>query len=152
MENTKIDAFNLVGISTVTTNANGQAAKDIGDLLNRFMGEGIATKIPNKLSEEVYSVYTDYEGDYTNPYRVLMGCKVSSLDEIPEGLEGRTIGGGQFVKFVAKGDLARGAVYNEWVKIWDTELDRAYQADFEIYGAKAQDPSNAEVDIFIGVR
>jgi predicted transcriptional regulator YdeE len=32
------------------------------------------------------------------------------------------------------------------------DLDRSYTADFEIYGEKAQNPENAEVDIFIAVK
>ena len=31
------------------------------------------------------------------------------------------------------------------------DLNRTYLADFEIYGQKAQNPSTAEVDIYIGV-
>ena len=32
------------------------------------------------------------------------------------------------------------------------DLDRSYTADFEIYDEKAQNPENAEVDIFIAVK
>ena len=46
----------------------------------------------------------------------------------------------------------QGIVYNEWVKIWNSDLDRTFVADFEVYGEKAQDPTNAEVEIFVGVK
>jgi len=29
---------------------------------------------------------------------------------------------------------------------------RAYQADFEVYDQRAQDPKNTSLDIFIGIR
>jgi predicted transcriptional regulator YdeE len=32
------------------------------------------------------------------------------------------------------------------------DLGRTFTADFEIYGEKAQDPSDAEVDILIAVK
>ncbi len=32
------------------------------------------------------------------------------------------------------------------------DMDRAFTADFEVYGEKAQNPSDAEVDIFIAVK
>ena len=56
-----------------------------------------------------------------------------------------------YKKFTAKGDLTKGAVYEKWNTIWKTDLDRSYTADFEIYGEAAQNPLNAEVDIFIAV-
>lgn len=44
-----------------------------------------------------------------------------------------------------------GAVINTWFKIWDTDLNRTYKTDFEVYGEKAQNPNDAEVEIFVGV-
>ena len=54
-------------------------------------------------------------------------------------------------KFTAKGDLMKGVIVQEWMKIWESNLDRTYQSDYEVYGAKAQNPQDAEVDIFVGV-
>lgn len=76
---------------------------------------------------------------------------MSSLDDIPEGMVGRVIPGGKFTQFTAKGDLNQGIVYSEWLNIWNTKLNRKYTADFEVYGQKALNPEDAEVDIFIAV-
>lgn len=46
----------------------------------------------------------------------------------------------------------QGAVYNEWVKIWNSELERTFTADFEVYDERSQNPENAEVDIFVAVK
>jgi len=59
MDNVTIEPFKVIGISVRTTNENGQAAKDIGDLWGRFMNEGILQAIPNKIDDAVYSIYTD---------------------------------------------------------------------------------------------
>ncbi len=151
METTTIDAFKVIGISTQTTNANGQGAKDIGALWQKFMSEGVMQKIPNKVGGEIYSIYTDYEGDYTQPYTVLLGCAVANLDQIPEGMTGKSFDGGTYTQFTAKGSLEDNVVVNEWMKIWDSDLPRAYTADFEVFGEKAQNPADAEVDIFIAL-
>jgi len=151
MEKTTIDAFKVIGISVRTTNENGQGAKDIGALWQRFMAEGVMQKIPNKVGSEVYSIYTDYEGDYTKPYTTLLGCKVSHLEDVPEGMMGKSFEGGTYTQFIASGNLADGVVANEWMKIWDTDLPRAYTADFEVFGEKAQNPADAKVDIFIAL-
>ncbi|CAM1339859.1 MULTISPECIES: GyrI-like domain-containing protein [Tenacibaculum] len=145
------EPFYIVGISVRTTNENQQAAKDIPALWQRFMSENIAEQIPNKFSNEVYAVYTDYESDYTNPYTTIIGCRVNEIGNISEGLVSKRIEAPKYKKYVVKGDLANNIVYNKWLEIWDEEINRAYTSDYEIYGAMASDSTNAEVEIFIGV-
>lgn len=152
MQTVQIDAFKLIGISVRTSNANGQSAKDIGELWNTFMSENILQKIPNRIDDAVYSVYTNYEGDHTKPYDTILACKVSTLDEIPEGMVGQAFDSGSYVKVVSKGDLREGLVYNAWLDIWKMDINRNYRADFEVYGPKAQNPKDAEVEIYVGVK
>ena len=152
MNTIKIEPFKVIGISVRTTNENGQSAIDIGELWNKFMSEGIVEKIPNKIDNTIFSIYTDYESDYTKPYTTLLGCKVENLNKIPKGMTGKEFKGGSYRKFTAKGDLVKGAVFGEWSKIWEMDLNRKYSADFEIYGEKAQNPTDAEVDIFVAIR
>ncbi|REC60920.1 AraC family transcriptional regulator [Chryseobacterium pennae] len=152
MNNVKVEPFKIIGIAVRTTNENEQAAKDIPVLWEKFMKENVLENIPHKMDTTVYSIYTEYEKDHTKPYTTLLGCKVENLDHIPEGMVGKSFDGGDYVKFSPKGNLAEGLVINEWFKIWDMDLGRAFTADFEIYGEKAQNPSDAEVDILIAVK
>ena len=151
MEKVNIEAFKVIGISVRTTNENGQSTKDIGELWGRFMSEGILDKIPNKIDNTIYSIYTEYEGDHTQPYITVLGCKVENFDSIPEGMAAKTLASGSYAKFVSEGDLTQGAVFLEWSKIWEMDLERTYTADFEVYGEKAQNPTDAEVDIFVAI-
>ncbi|AZJ36215.1 GyrI-like domain-containing protein [Tenacibaculum singaporense] len=145
------EPFYVIGISVRTTNENQQAAKDIPALWQRFMSENIAEQIPNKLSSEVYAVYTDYESDYTKPYTTIIGCKVSEIGNVPEGFMSKKIAAPNYKTYVAKGSLVENIVYNKWLEIWDEDINRAYTSDYEVYGAKSTDPTNAEVEIFIGI-
>ncbi|PXV63042.1 putative transcriptional regulator YdeE [Dysgonomonas alginatilytica] len=149
---TTIEKFYIIGISVRTTNEGSQAAKDIPELWVRFMSEDIDSKIPNRVSHDVYGIYTEYEGDFTQPYTTVIGCKVSSLDNIPEGLVGLTIETANYEKFTAKGKLSDDIVLKKWQEIWQSNMDRAYLADFEIYGERSMDMESAEVDIFISVK
>jgi|TARA_R110002096_G_scaffold150589_1_gene312647 predicted transcriptional regulator YdeE len=151
MQTVKIEPFKIIGLSIRTTNENGQATKDIADLWGKFMAENTLAMIPNKITQDIYSLYTDYEDDHTKPYTTILGCKVSSLDKIPEGMVGRSFDGGSYVKTSTKGDLMQGLIVKHWSKIFEMNLNRTYIADFEIYGKKAQNPSAAEVDIYLGV-
>ncbi len=137
-----MEEIKIIGITVRTTNQDQKAAQDIPVLWDKFMWQGLAEKIPNRENEAVYCVYTDYEKDYTAPYTVVLGCRVTSLDEIPEGMAGITFPEEKYEKFVAEGPQT---VINEWMKIWNSDLERTYKADFEVYSDKP------EVEIFIGV-
>lgn len=151
MDNQKLKSFSILGIAVRTTNENGQSGKDIPALWNRFMTEGILEQIPNKVDNTIYCVYTEYEKDHTKPYTTILGCKVSNLNTIPNGMKGKNIETGNYSKHIAKGNIGQGIVFEAWTKIWNSDIKRMYTADFEVYGEKAQNPENAEVDIFIAV-
>lgn len=152
MNTLKKEAFYVVGISVRTTNENGKAMQDIPALWQRFMTEGVINKLTNRVGEESYAVYTDYEKDHTKPYTMILGYRVEDLEVIPEGMIGKKIETSSYEKFVAKGDLTKTAVVDEWMKIWNSDINRTYTSDFEVYGSKAQNPTNGEAEIFIAVQ
>ena len=142
-----------MGISVRTTNREGKAMTDIGALWQRFYSEYIEAKIPGRIGNEVYGIYSDYSSDYTQEYTALIGCRVDSIGNVPPGLSAVMISGGTYSKFVARGKMPD-AVVNEWTAIWKMgeQLERSYTVDFEVYDTRSQDPSNAEVDVYIAVR
>lgn len=152
MEKMNLAPFALIGITVRTVNKNGQAEKDISLLWERFLGEGVGDRIKGKISEKVYSVYLDYEGDHTKPYTVLLGCNVKGLDQVPQGMVGRFLPGGAYAVFSAVGDLAEGLVYDQWEKISRMQLPRAWAADFEVYQDGMANPSHMAVDFFVSLR
>lgn len=149
-----IQKFFVIGISTRTTNENGQSAKDIEALWTKFWGEEIQKQIPNKVSVDIYAIYTDYENDFTGAYTTIVGLPVSSLENIPKEFVGITIETAKYQKFVSKGKMPE-AVFNTWLEIWTNaklNLSRAYKVDFTIHGKKYYDGDNAEVETFISVK
>jgi predicted transcriptional regulator YdeE len=147
-----IQKFSVMGISVRTTNENGKSGEDIPALWNKFIKEEIQNKIPNKVSEDVFCIYTDYEKDHTKPYTTILGCKVENLDLIPENMVGKSIESAEYEELIAKGNLSEGVVYNKWLEIWNSDLDRSFTADYEVYGEKAQNPQDAEVAIYIAIQ
>lgn len=152
MENVTLNPFFVLGIEVRTSNSPGKASIDIPELWMRFSTEKIASKLKNKVGDEVYSIYTDYEGDYTQPYTTVIGFAVQNLDQIPAGMRGVAIAAGPYQKHALKGNMNEGLVFNAWLDIWKSGVSRAYTTDFEVYGANAQNPEAAEVDIFIALR
>ena len=148
---TKLETFHIVGIDIRTSNEAGQSGQDIPALWQKFLSQNMIEKIPSKLSSEIFCIYTEYDGDHNQPYTTLLGCKVADLDAIPEGMRGMTFTPKKLENFTAKGNLTEGAVWKKWVEIWNKNIDRTYTFDFEVYGKKAQNPEDAEVEIYVSV-
>lgn len=139
--------FKIIGISMETTNENGKSVQDLGQLWGKFFADSISDKIPNKIDDGIFSLYTDYESDYTGKYTAIIGCKVSSIDSIPEEMIGREFEGGLYTKFTAK-SLDPEAVVGVWKEVWaqDANLNRQYSVDFEVH--KQGQPT----EVFIAVK
>lgn len=152
MQTIEIKPFKVIGIAVRTTNENGKSAQDIGQLWGKFMSEGTTEKIPNKIDANIFSIYTNYQEDHTKPYDTILGCKVDSLAIIPDGMVGQSFDGGTYSKFVSKGDLTKGVIFETWSEINQHKLNRLFTADFELYGEKAQDPTNAEVEVYVAIK
>jgi len=148
-ENKNLPGFLVTGISVRTTNKDGQSNKDIGDLWTRFMAEGIAGQIPEKLSDDVYCVYTDYESDYMGWYTAVIGCGVSEAVAV-DGLFTAMIPAGNYRVYKPEGEFPA-SVANTWMQIWEDGAGRAYIADYDLYKAGAKSFEETETEIFVGI-
>lgn len=116
----------------------------------RFFGENVPSQIPNKVNGNILALYTDYEGDYTKPYSWILGCEVSSLDEIPEGLVGKVIPESNYALFTTEGVFPEGLIA-AWQAIWKSNLERAYTTDFEVYRSDFDPQKNPQVKVYIAI-
>jgi predicted transcriptional regulator YdeE len=147
----EIEEFKVIGISVRTTNQNGQSQNDIGNLWSKFMGQNLIELIPNKNSNDIYCIYTNYESDFNGLYTTILGCKVNSFDNIPEGFISWTIPKTKYQVYKSTGKLPD-SVVKTWTNIWQSDISRKYVADFEVYGQKSQNPENAEVDTYVSIK
>lgn len=150
----KIPEFYIIGISTRTRNSEGQSAKDIEALWQKFVERNIQHRIPNKVNSDIYAVYTAYESDHRGEYTTIIGAKVSSLEDVPEDMVGLTVKDHSYLKITSKGVMPA-AIGNTWLAIWsDKDLDakRAYQVDFTIYGKNYFLGENAEAETYLSIQ
>lgn len=145
--------FEIIGITVRTTNKNNQAKEDLEKLWGQFFSENLMAKIPNKASNQIFAVYTDYKSNFTEDYTTIIGIPVTTLENIPAGFIGRAFQPENFQKYIAKGRMPE-AVVNTWTEIWqnDKTLRRKYTYDLEVYGDQSQQGENSEVDIYIAVK
>jgi predicted transcriptional regulator YdeE len=152
MEKIEKENFKLVGLKleNKTTNENNQSSVDCGTLWQKFEIEKIFELIPNKLSNEIYAVYFDYEKDETKPFSYFIGCKVDGNAETPGGLNELLIPSQIYMKIIAKGVMT-GCIIESWEKIWSSKINRKFGFDFEIYDERSRDWNDAELDIFVSI-
>lgn len=148
-----LSAIPIIGIAVRTTNQQEQSALDIPQLWEAFYSQQILEKIPHALTDTIYAIYTQYESDFTAPYTTIIGCQVSALEEIPEGMVSHIIPEGTYIQRLVRGNLNENIVLHEWMDIWNSpDINRAYTSDFEVYGPKAQDATQAEMEIYIATK
>jgi predicted transcriptional regulator YdeE len=150
-EITRQNEFYIVGISVRTTNQNNQSQTDIGGLWARIMQEGLLQQIEDKVSDDIYSVYTDYETDHTGFYTTVMGCKVSTLAHVKEGFTGVTIPQGKYQIYTLTGKFPE-KVGEAWQHIWASGIERSYTADYDLYYDDAKSFEETEVKIYLAVK
>jgi predicted transcriptional regulator YdeE len=149
--------FNVIGIGARTSNRVEFAGKGvISNLWQKLFAEQMLNKIPHKIDNAVVALYYNFENDKDGEYDILIGARVSSLDEVPEGMIGIHVPAEKRAVFVTEQGPQMQVVVGTWQKIWALEdqgkLNRTYQMDYELYDERSQDPAHAQVEIHIGVK
>ena len=152
-------SFSVVGIEVRTTNAK-EASGDglIPGQWQKFFEEGTPEKIPNKADNNIYAVYSDYSGDRHGEYSFLIGVKVTDGSIAPHGFVLKNIPAGRYAVLTTDSGPVAKVVVAAWERVWQMEDShslgghRAYKADFEVYDARATDPQNSQVDLYIGLK
>jgi CubicO group peptidase (beta-lactamase class C family)/predicted transcriptional regulator YdeE len=152
------DGFTMIGIAVRTSNAKEMTPDGvIGKQWMRIFQEGVLGKIPNKADASILAVYTDYASDHNGEYTYLLGARVTSDAQVPEGMVAKKIPGGKFAVFTSDKGPAPQVVPAIWMKINSLPQnavggDRFYRADYEIYDERARDPQNLQVDVYVGIK
>ena len=141
----------VIGMAIKTSNENGRFQREVPPFLEKFHRDNMVEKIPQRKNKNLLAVYTEYEGDYMKPFTYIIGCEVDNLNVIPEGMVGLEIPSSSYAIFTAKGPFPQ-SIGQTWYSIWNSNITRSYQTDFEVYGPDFNPEQNPEVKIFISVR
>lgn len=156
----ELPEIKLVGIKTQTNNKNetDPSTAKIAPTIQTYFQTGVSEKITNRKNPwRTFCVYTNYESDFNGEYTYFVGEEVTSFDNLPHGLETLSIHPQTYSKFTTESGSLPNIVLKAWQEIWhmkDHDLGgkRTYNADFEIYDNRAQDPTNSIIDIYIGIK
>ncbi len=153
-----IAAFTVAGVSIITSNET--AAEDINALWELFFTEQIGVKLEeHRPDDTIYAVYSDYEGDHTKPYRYTIGYRVSEPADkngngdasLPKELHYVKCNEGEYAALTASGPQPQ-SIIETWTAIWESDMPRAFNTDFEIYGPRFFEEGINEALIYIGLK
>lgn len=137
------ESFEVVGLSKRVTNDDPAS---IGDLWETFRNSDLRSKVGDTASREVYCVYHDYDGGFAEPFCMTIGYRVSTRTKAPNDAHRVEIPAQYVVPFAANGPQPQ-TLISRWQTIWQSELSRAYVADYDVYDADNPDL----VTVFVGV-
>jgi predicted transcriptional regulator YdeE len=154
---TEVAGFLVVGIEARTTNAKEATADGvIPRQWQRFFQEGIPDRIPNKIGGNLYAAYSDYASDHNGEYSFLIGAQVQEGTVPPPGMVAKVLPGGRFAVLSSERGPLPKVVPQAWLEVFKLEdekkIERTYKGDFEVYDQRAQDPQNAQVDLYLGIK
>ena len=138
-----------VGLSKRTNNFSPDSMNVIGGLWEQFFGKGIYSAIEHKVNQKTLGIYTEYDGDETADYTIMVGCEVNAQATEQNETVTKVIPAGKYAKFVIKGNMQQ-IVGEFWQELWAMDLPRTFDSDFEEY--QNSDPENAEIHVYIGVK
>ncbi len=151
--NYNIVSFNnikIAGISVRTNNKNGKSQKDIMELWKEWFDDEVGSMITNRVSDNIYCVYTEYDSDHSGDYTVILGYEVSKFDGLLDELVKIDIKPCSYREFISNGKVPD-VVADVWNNIWNSEsIGRSYATDFDLY--IGDNMENMEVRTYISMK
>jgi predicted transcriptional regulator YdeE len=144
----ELEEKTVAGLAARTNNAAPDMGMVIGGLWQRFYDPAVYPAIEYKSNQKALGIYTDYEDKEKDDYTFMAACEVEKEGTLPEGAVFRKIPAGRYARFIVKGHMQK-AVADFWYELWQMDLPRAFDSDFEEY--QNSDMEHAEIHIYIGL-
>lgn len=146
----------IAGIGCRTSNQLEASGKgSIPKLWSEFYSGQVGNSIPNKMNECIIGVYTNYETDVNGMYTMMIGSEVHTEREAPSNLVHATLPASKYAVFTSEKGHVADVVPKAWAFVWEwfqqSNIERAYKGDFELYDERSVDPENAVVEIYISI-
>ncbi len=112
------DSFTVVGLTVRTTNdkeAGGQGL--IPKFWESVMDQDKLSQVPNRLSDDMVVVYSDYASDASGAYSYTLGVRVSSADKVADGFVARKIQAGKYAVIQSEQGPPQEVIPALWAKI-----------------------------------
>ena len=152
-----VSAFQVIGVAVRTTNAKESSGNgEIPKLWQRVMQEDLIDKISNRADQHLVVVNTNYASDQNGEYDYIVGSRVTSANDVPEGFVAVAVPAGKYAVVESEKGAPQEILPKVWRRIWamsPAELGgtRAFKTDYEVYPAE-MDGQNTQVTIYLGLK
>ncbi|WP_068621147.1 GyrI-like domain-containing protein [Paenibacillus tuaregi] len=152
--------FKLSGVSVRTTNEREMGPDGyLPKLWETYFSSPLPGEAAARGDRKLYALYTDYESDASGAYTVLIGHEaLEAGDSVGEatGLEQASVPAAKYKVFTtAKGPVYQ-VVAQAWGEIWayfgQSEEQRTYTGDLELYDTRNFNPEETVVQIYIAIK
>ncbi len=145
----------IIGRVARTRNDNGQSMRDIPPFWQKFYQNPIKEKIPQRRSDDIYVVYTNFENRGRNNhgmYDMIIGYAVKKpIIEIPEGMVSATIPSGNYATFVHQGPPT--SLGQSWAHIEKyTASDKKFAQQKSYHTEWEHHRTDGDITIYIGLK
>ena len=136
-------------VAGVSARVHNDRPESFAELWQEFKEADIRASLPQRLSDEVYNLYTDYESDHTGEFTALIGYPVADGVPVPDDLDAYDVPAAHYAVIRADGPMPQ-AVIEAWHAIWASDLQRTYSGDFDLYRA-GTGSTPGPVDIHVAI-
>lgn len=106
------------------------------------------SQVQNKITGKVVCTYSSYQNDEKGEYDVQIGYETLHKGDLKNIWTWKVIPAGRYAKFVIRGNMSK-EVPNLWCKIWNMDLPRKFDCDFEEY--QTSNPMDTENHVYISL-
>ena len=145
-ESVFLPGFTVAGVSARVRNDRPEAFAQLWD---EFRKADIPAALPQRRSDEVYSLYTQYESDHTGEFTLVIGYAVADGVSVPDELDAHDVPAAHYAVIRAEGPMPQ-ALIETWRAIWESDLQRTYTGDFDLY-RQGVDGAPGPIDIHVAV-
>ena len=128
--------------------SNEVAFEEIPVIWQKFYQEALLEQIPQKVSGEVFALYTNFENEGQNNtglYSFILGAQVKNFDNVPPQFVSAVIPPARRLVFNVETNHPE-KVASKWQEIWThNEYKKTFICEYERY------KESGEIDIFVGI-
>ncbi len=152
-----LPAMVVIGTELRTTWMNKECYSAIPAFWQQQRSENIVQTIPNKMYPDVVlGLYTNYSSDFSlasGYYSLIIGCPVTDVSAVPQGMVVKEIPAAKYAVFTAEGPFYP-SIGKTWLEeVWQNkDLERTFTNDFEWYDSQSTDDENSIVKIYIAIK
>jgi len=101
-------------------------------------------------------LYSDYETDVNGNYAITIGVEASKMNDASPEWVIKTIPAAKYLVFTSHKGKMPEIVIQTWQEIWawfaNSEVERTYTGDFELYDERCANPQEAQVEVYIAIK